>query len=225
MTSHIRSRDLAELLVDLDVVKVASDQPFFYTSGWASPIYLDTQALLSNVNARKQTMSCARDMLKDVIEQQQISAIVGAESSGVAYAAWMAQTFELPLLFLRKKPVGWGMKAQIEGQFNEGDRVLLVDDVTTDGKSKVDACLALRKSGLIMDHAFVLIHFGIYPYTGAMLKDHDLQMNSLMDWPTLFNVFRQRNTLPATKLASIEAFTRDPVKWSVQHGGIGQWTS
>ena len=225
MISDSRSPDLARLLVDLDVVKVASDQPFFYTSGWASPIYLDTQVLLSDVSARKQVMSSAREMLKDVIAQQQISAIVGAESSGVAYAAWMAQTFELPLLFLRKKPVGWGMKAQIEGQFNEGERVLLVDDVTTDGKSKVDACLALRKSGLVMEHAFVLIHFGIYPYTAPMLQDHGLQMNSLMDWPSLFDVFRQKNTLSSQRLASIEAFTRDPVRWSVQHGGIGQWTS
>src|SRR5690554_3763550 len=106
--------DLANLLIDLDVIKVAEDQPFFYTSGWASPIYLDTQALLSNVSARKQIMAHTRNLLAPTIEQQAISAIVGVESSGVAYAAWMAQSFELPLLFLRKKPVGWGMKAQIE---------------------------------------------------------------------------------------------------------------
>jgi len=217
--------DLANLLIDLDVIKVADDQPFFYTSGWASPIYLDTQALLSNVAARKQIMARTRDLLSLTIEQQSISAIVGVESSGVAYAAWMAQTFELPLLFLRKKPVGWGMKAQIEGQFNLADKVLLVDDVTTDGKSKVDACLALRKSGLVMHHAFVLIQFGIYPYTGPMLKEHELELSSLLNWPTLFEALSARDTLPPKKIASIEAFTRDPAKWSVRHGGIGQWTN
>lgn len=219
------STELANLLIDLDVVKVADEQPFFYTSGWASPIYLDTQALLSNVHARKLVMSHTRDLLAPIIEKETISAIVGAESSGVAYAAWMAQAFDLPLLFLRKKPVGWGMKAQIEGQFNAKDKVLLVDDVTTDGKSKIDACLALRKSGLTMRHAFVLIHFGIYPYTQSMLNEHELDMRTLMNWPTILEALRIRNLLPAAKIASIDAFTRDPAKWSMQHGGIGQWTN
>lgn len=224
MTDSSRT-DLANLLIDLDIVKVADEQPFFYTSGWASPIYLDTQALLSNVSARKMVMSRTRDLLTAIISKNAITAIVGVESSGVAYAAWMAQTFELPLLFLRKKPVGWGMKAQIEGQFNPADKVLLVDDVTTDGKSKVDACLALRKSGLTMHHAFVLIQFGIYPYTEPMLNEHELEMSSLMTWPVLFEALRLRDTLSTKKIASIEAFTRDPVKWSVRHGGIGQWTN
>lgn len=223
--NDLNRQELASLLVDLDVIKVSQEQPFFYTSGWASPIYLDTQALLSDVTARKRIMRHARDLLAPIIEQQGIQAIVGAESSGVAYAAWMAQTFELPLLFLRKKPVGWGMHAQIEGLFKPGDSVLLVDDVTTDGKSKVDACLALRKCGLTMNHAFVLIDFGIYPYTAPMLQSHNLLMHTLLSWPALFEALSQSGGLEDNKLDSIAKFTQDPVAWSVAHGGIGQWTS
>jgi len=225
MATEQSTDSLANLLVDLGIIKVAKDQPFFYTSGWASPIYLDTQVLLSNVSARKHVMEMTAAKLGPLLEQAKIQAIVGTESSGVAYAAWMAQEFSLPLLFLRKKPVGWGMTAQIEGLFSPGDRVLLVDDVTTDGKSKIDACLALRKSGLEMHHAFLLIHFGIYPYTKSLLNQHRLELHALIDWPTLFQAYRSKNTLAQNKLASIEAFSRDPVAWSVQHGGIGQWTS
>ncbi|MFW8565449.1 orotate phosphoribosyltransferase [Orrella sp. 11846] len=218
-------KELARILVDLDAIKVAGSQPFFYTSGWASPIYLDAQGLLSDVAARKRIMRQASEIMAPVIEQQGIRAIVGTESSGVAYAAWMAQTFELPLLFLRKKPVGWGMHAQIEGHFQAGDPVILVDDLTTDGKSKIDASLALRKSGLSMHHAFVLIDFGIYPYTAELLRSHALTIHALLDWATLFEALRDKGDLPAERLKTLEDFTRDPVAWSLHHGGIGQWTN
>ena len=75
-----------------------------------------------------------------------------------------------------------------------------------------------------MHDAFVLIDFGIYPYTDAMLKDNELNMNSLMNWPTLLEALRQRDALPSAKMASLESFTQDPAKWSMRHGGIGQWT-
>ena len=163
LLSYAQSARVAQALISLDAVRITTGQPFIYTSGWASPVYVDTRLLMSEVALRKEMMDLAADSLRPLVAHKGINAIVGAESSGIAVAAWLAERLFLPMLYLRKRPMGWGNSARLEGHLPEDARLLYVDDVTTDGRSKVAAAESLRRTGAQIADGLVLVDYAIYP--------------------------------------------------------------
>lgn len=218
LSSATASR-VAGALADLGAVRLAGGQPFIYTSGWASPVYVDTRLLMSDVEARTRVMDIAARHLRQHVVG--LDAIVGAESTGIAFGAWIAERLGLPFLYLRKKPMGWGSAARLEGHLPPDARVLLVDDVTTDGRSKIAAAAALRQSGTRVADVLVVLDYGIYPGSAARLADEGLTLHALTDWPALLAALRDREAAPPEALANLDAFTADPVAWSVANGGVG----
>ena len=94
----------------------------------------------------------------------------------------MADRLMLPMQYVRKKPKGFGRNAQIEGHLEPGQRVLLVEDLTTDGRSKVNFCNALRDAGATVEHIFVIFFYGIYPESEKILSDLDIKLHHLCTW-------------------------------------------
>jgi len=213
---------LAEALVQTSAVCIATERPFFYTSGWASPVYLKTSGIMSVPSLRQHVMDAAANLLKPIIQQQGINTVVGVESSGIALGAYLAERLNLPFLYLRKRALGWGTDGQLEGQPPAHARALLVDDVTTDGRSKVEACLTLRRCGVNVLDAFVLLNFGIYPNQQTQFNQYHLTLHAMLSWQDLLSMISQASTLTASQLHDLQAFTSDPVQWSVAHGGAAQ---
>jgi orotate phosphoribosyltransferase len=98
----------------------------------------------------------------------------------------------------------------------------LVDDVTTDGRSKVEACLTLRRCGVDVLDAFVLLNFGIYPNQQKQFDQYGLSLHSMLSWRDMLAYISHRSTLATPQLQDLEAFTSDPVQWSLAHGGAAQ---
>jgi orotate phosphoribosyltransferase len=213
---------VANTLVDIGVVRVAGPQPFFYTSGWASPVYVDASALMSEVDARDRVLGIAVEALRPLVAARGINTLVGTAGSGIAFAAWLAHDLNLPMLYLRKRPVGWGLGAQLEGRLPPRAKALLVDDVTTDGRSKIDACNALRRCGAEVGDVFVIVNFDIYPQTHPLLLANRLGLHSLVTWAQLFEAYAPRAPIAPAQRDSIAEFNAAPVLWSVRHGGVGQ---
>jgi len=213
---------LANALVQTSAVCIATERPFFYTSGWASPVYLKTSGIMSAPQIRKHVMDAAASLLKPIVQQQGINTVVGVESSGIALGAYLAERLNLPFLYLRKRALGWGTDGQLEGQPPAHAKALLVDDVTTDGRSKVEACLTLRRCGVDVLDAFVLLSFGIYPNQQRQFDQYDLKLHAMLSWQDLLAVIMQASTLTHSQLQDLQAFTSDPVQWSVSHGGAAQ---
>ena len=92
-----------------------------------------------------------------------IEAVAGGETAGIPFAAWIADRMAAPMAYVRKKPKGFGRNALIEGDVPEGKRTLLVEDLTTDGQSKIRFANALRDAGAIVNHAFVVFFYGVFP--------------------------------------------------------------
>mgnify|MGYP002260554454 CR=1 FL=1 len=97
--------------------------------------------------------------------------VAGGETAGIPYAAWIAERLGLPMQYIRKKPKGFGRNAQIEGDIREGARTLLVEDLTTDGRSKINFCKALRDAGAVVGHVFVNFYYDIFPESKKILAD------------------------------------------------------
>src|SRR5690606_33593632 len=121
------------------------------------------------------------------------------------------------------KPKGFGRDAQIEGDFHEGSRIVLVEDLSTDGRSKIRFCEALRTAGLKVEHTFVIFHYDIFPETKQTLKDFGLTMHSLATWWDVLRVARDKNYFDANTLREVEAFLNNPMEWSASHGGASSF--
>jgi orotate phosphoribosyltransferase len=221
MSSPSPSALVADALVRLGAVRIASGQPFVYTSGWASPVYIDTRLLMSDVAARRMVLDVATDALAAHVRSHGISAVVGAESSGIAFGAWLAERLDLPMLYLRKRPLGWGNAARLEGRLPQAAKLLFVDDVTTDARSKVAATAALRATGADMHDCLVIVDYAIYPAARPLLAEHGLTLHALAHWAELHDALIAAGSLSDDQKAILAAFSADPVRWSVEHGGVG----
>lgn len=221
IVSESASARFAEILANLGAVHVAADQPFFYTSGWASPVYIDARVLMSDVAARNETMNLAAQAMREVAAKQDFNVVVGVENSGIAFAAWLAERLGLPMSYLRKRPIGWGSRAQVEGRLPETPRALLVDDITTDGVSKIAAATALRQTGARVEDILVLMEFALYPETAQRIAAQGLALHALTDWRALHAALEAGGGLSAAQADMLRAFDADPVRWSIEHGGVG----
>ena len=105
------------------------------------------------------------------IGRDKFDAVAGGETAGIPFAAWVADRLHLPMQYVRKKPKGFGRGAQIEGQLIPGQRVLLVEDLTTDGRSKVNFVKAIRDADGKCAHCFVIFFYDIYPEGKKILAD------------------------------------------------------
>src|SRR5213082_2609974 len=136
----------AKMLLEVEAVRFMDDKPFIFTSGWASPVYTDCRRLISFPRVRNALMDFGASTVARNVGFDAFDAVAGGETAGIAFAAWMDDRLGLPMQYVRKQPKGFGRNAQIEGEVKDGQRVLLVEDMTTDGGSKVNFINALRKA-------------------------------------------------------------------------------
>jgi orotate phosphoribosyltransferase len=210
----------ARMLLEVEAVRFMTDKPFIFTSGWASPVYTDCRRLISFPRVRATLIDFAAATLMRDVGFEQFDAIAGGETAGIPFAAWMADRFGLPMLYVRKKPKGFGRNAQIEGNVVEGQRVLLVEDMTTDGRSKVNFCNALRQAGTKVEHCLVFFFYDIFPESRRILGDLGVTLHSLATWWDVLAAARASGRFDAEKLAEVERFMHDPAGWSKAHGGV-----
>jgi orotate phosphoribosyltransferase len=210
----------AKMLLEVEAVRFMADKPFIFTSGWASPVYTDCRRLISFPRVRRTLIDFGAAAILREGGFEQFDAVAGGETAGIPFAAWMADRLGLPMLYVRKKPKGFGRGAQIEGHMVEGQRVLLVEDMTSDGRSKVNFCKALREAGAKVEHVFVFFFYDIFPEGRTILRDLGVTLHSLATWWDVLAVAKASGKFDAAKLAEVEKFMHDPGAWSKAHGGV-----
>jgi orotate phosphoribosyltransferase len=214
--------ETARMYLDTGAVRFMEDKPFIFTSGWASPVYNDSRWLISFPKVRSTLMGFAVDTIKRDIGADKIDAVAGGETAGIPFAAWVADRLDLPMQYVRKKPKGFGRGAQIEGQLIPGQRVLLVEDLATDGKSKVNFIKALRDADGKCDHCFVIFFYDIYPQAKKIFGDLGVTLHWLTTWKDLLAVAKASDKFEPKMLAEVEKFIHDPAGWSKAHGGVAE---
>ncbi len=209
----------ARLLLKIGAVGVRPEEPFIFTSGWASPVYIDCRRLISFVDERRRIMAAAAKLLEERIGAAAIDAVAGGETAGIPYAAWLAEALAKPMLYVRKKAKGFGRNAQIEGEFVSGQRVLLVEDLASDGASKLAFAEALRGAELVIEDAFVIFYYGIFEGALESLADQGLRLHYLATWWDILREAEAAGAWDPETLDAVRAFLNDPLGWSAAHGG------
>jgi orotate phosphoribosyltransferase len=226
MSTFLDSKTIAELTarmyLDTGAVRFMTDKPFIFTSGWASPVYNDSRWLISFPDVRATLMQLMVAGIDREIGRDQIDAIAGGETAGIPFAAWVADRLHLPMQYVRKKPKGFGRGAQIEGQLLPGQRVLLVEDLATDGRSKVNFVKAIRDAEGKCDHCFVLFFYDIYKDSRRILGDLGVKLHALTTWWDVLRVAKASGKFDPKMLTEVEAFMNDPAGWSKAHGGAAE---
>ena len=225
MTGYDRqtiSDTTAKMLLEVKAVHFNAEKPFIFTSGWASPVYIDCRKLISYPRVRRGLMEMAEATILRDVGYEQIDAVAGGETAGIPFAAWLSDRLMVPMQYVRKKPKGFGRGSQIEGQLLPGQRVLLVEDLATDGRSKVNFVKAIRDADGRCEHCFVLFFYDIYKDSRRILGDLGVTLHALTTWWDVLAVAKASGKFDPKMLAEVEAFMHDPAGWSKAHGGVAE---
>ncbi len=217
-TAQSTGRTTAGMLMDIEAILFRHEDPFIFTSGRASPVYVDCRKVISFPRERSRLMDMAVELIGRAIGAGQIDVVAGGETAGIPFAAWIAERLNKPMIYVRKQPKGFGRNAQIEGTFAEGARILLVEDLATDGGSKLTFVDAIRAAGGRIAHTFVIFHYGIFPRGIAALAERGVTLHALATWWDALAVAETRGYLSGTALAEVRSFLNDPDGWSAKHG-------
>jgi orotate phosphoribosyltransferase len=209
----------ARMLLEIKAVHFNAEKPFIFTSGWASPVYIDCRKLISYPRIRRTLVDFSCSTILREVGFESLDTIAGGETAGIPFAAWIADALMLPMQYVRKQAKGFGRNAQIEGNLESGARALLVEDLTTDGRSKINFCSALRNAGATVNHVFVIFFYSIFEESAKILADLGVTHHYLATWWDVLEVARKEKYFDANTLAQVEAFLHRPAEWSVAHGG------
>lgn len=211
------ARLTARMLLEIGAVHFNAETPFTLASGLPSPTYIDCRKLISYPRIRSTLMDFLTVTVMRDAGFEAFDNIAGGETAGIPFAALVAERMALPMTYVRKKPKGYGRNARIEGAMTESQRVLLVEDLTTDGGSKLSFVDAIRETGATCGHTAVIFYYGIFPETEKTLGDHGIVLHHLCTWWDVLAEARAQAIFDAATLNAVEEFLRDPRKWQAAH--------
>jgi orotate phosphoribosyltransferase len=214
--------ETAKILIEIKAVNFRPSQPYTLTAGWASPVYIDCRKLIAHLAARRRVIELATGVIERGLDTAAIDFVAGGETAGIPYAAWLSEALDKPMLYVRKQPKGFGRGAQIEGDMNEGARVLLVEDLATDGGSKINFINALRAAGGQVSDVFVVFFYGSFPGAEEAMTQAGTRLHYLADWQDVLTAAERGGYFSPADIAGVRAFLKDPVGWSAAHGGRGK---
>jgi orotate phosphoribosyltransferase len=217
--TSVRGIEVARLLLDIKAVNFRPEEPYMLTAGWASPVYIDCRWVVSFLDARRRIIKLAGEMLSENIDMSSVDMLAGGETAGIPYSSWLSEELSKPMLYVRKKPKGFGRNAQIEGSMSEGAKVILVEDLATDGGSKINFVEALRGAGADVKDIFVVFFYGAFPGAEETFRDMGVRLHALATWNDVLAAATEGNNFPEKTLSAVRDFLDDPIGWSAAHGG------
>jgi orotate phosphoribosyltransferase len=215
---------IAEMLLRTEAIQVYKDQPFVFVSGRISPVYIDCRKVLSYPEEREYIVTQLAKKAEAEIGVTEIDVVAGGETAGIPYAAFVAHLIKKPMIYIRKQPKGYGGTKQIEGILEPGKRVLLVEDLITDGLSKLRFNIGIRAAGAKMSHCLC-----IFDYASERLNQHEgrdnLAKNSiglhvLANWDDVLETGLAKNYFSADANKQIIEFLEEPENWGRKMGFV-----
>ncbi|RYH02797.1 orotate phosphoribosyltransferase [Salipiger sp. IMCC34102] len=207
------ARLTARMLLEIGAVDFNATQPFTHASGKQAPTYVDCRRIVSFPRVRSALMDFLSVTILREAGFEAFDNIAGGETAGIPFGAMVADRLSLPMTYVRKKPKGYGRNARIEGVMTPGQRVLLVEDLTTDGGSKLSFVDAIRETGATCAATAVIFYYGIYPNVEETLAAHGVKLLSLCTWWDVLAEARAGDHFDAATLDAVEAYLRDPIGW------------
>lgn len=203
------SKKVADYLLKAGAFKVSLEPLFTWTSGIKSPVYCDLRALISDVAAREEIVTAFVEMIPKDVE-----VIAGTATAGIPWAAWIAEKMKKSMIYIRGEAKEHGTKKRIEGMLAAGQKVALIEDHISTGKSSISAIKALREEcAAVVDHVFA-----INTYEMAVARKVYEEAGVKVSTVTNYTVILGQSGLPTDKVEMLMDFRNDPAGWAGKHG-------
>jgi len=202
---------VAEKLLQISAIKLSPQQPFTWASGWKSPIYCDNRKVLSFPYERDFIKS---EMCSVIFEQfPDAEVLAGVATAGIAWGAMSADQLKLPYIYVRPKPKEHGLGNQIEGAYEKGQKVLVIEDLISTGKSSLQVCEVLRSEGLEVIGMVSIFNYG-FAVADKAFADAGLSFKSLTNYPTLIELAVEKGMVSADQQQVLLNWSKDPSNWT-----------
>jgi orotate phosphoribosyltransferase len=203
---------IAEMLLKIQAIKLNTEKPFTWSSGWKSPIYCDNRLSLSYPDIRL----AIKKGLVDAIHENFFTAesIAGVATAGIAQGALVAEALDLPFLYVRPKPKDHGMENLIEGKITKGQKVVVVEDLVSTGGSSLKSVQALREAGFQVLGMVSIFNYG-FDLATRNFYEADVSLISLSDYSHLLTFAAQKKYVSEKDLISLKSWRVDPANWKI----------
>ena len=208
------SKITAKILINIGAINFSPQSPFKLSSGFLSPSYIDCRKIIAYPSAFKEITDMMIDIIKSEMVAQSPDYIIGGETAGIPFAAAIAEKMGLPLSYVRKKPKDYGKSKLIEGEILKDKNSLLVEDLMTDGKSKINFIDNIRSHEIRCNLGIVVFKYNIFEDADIILKKNNIEVHYLTDWEEVYNEICQMDKFGSDVLTEIRKFLDDPIDWS-----------
>lgn len=202
---------VAEKLLQVQAIKLHPEQPFTWASGWKSPIYCDNRKVLGFPFIRDFIKSEMCNVVFDQFPNADI--LAGVATAGIPWGAMVADQLKLPFIYVRPKPKEHGLGNQIEGFFEKGKKVLLIEDLISTGKSSLEVAEVLREAEVEVVGMVSIFTYGFDVATTAF-KNAAIEYRSLTNYPTLIDLAVERGIVTSEEQNTLLNWRRDPANWN-----------
>jgi len=202
----------AELLLQINAIKLNPKNPFTWASGWKSPIYCDNRITLSFPEIRK---FLKNEFAANIVDKfGKPDYIAGVATGAIGIGLLVAEALELPFIYVRPEAKKHGRQNQIEGQFEAGKSVVVVEDLISTGKSSLQAVDALRAADANILGMAAIFTYG-FDVAAENFKNADIQLVTLSNYPTLLKAAVEKNYISQEEVATLSDWSKDPSVWGV----------
>lgn len=201
---------VAEKLLEIHAVKLSPEHPFTWASGWKSPIYCDNRKALSFPDVRDFIKSELCKMIRQFFPDAGI--LAGVATAGIAWGALAADQLHLPYIYVRPKPKEHGLGNQVEGSFEPGNKVVVIEDLVSTAKSSLQVVDVLRKQGLMICGMVSIFDYGFEVAADAM-KTAGIVHKSISDYTSLVQTAIKKGFISATDENTLLNWRKDPANW------------
>jgi orotate phosphoribosyltransferase len=218
------AQTIAEMLLRTAAIQVYKEKPFVFVSGRISPVYIDCRKILSFPGEREYIVAELAKKAETAIGLANIDIVAGGETAGIPYAAFVSHLIKKPMIYIRKQPKGYGGSKQIEGILEAGKRVLLVEDLITDGLSKLRFNIGIRAAGAKMTNCLC-----VFDYASDRLDQHegrdnlaknDINLHVLANWDDVLDTGLSKSYFSENASKQIIDFLKDPENWGRKMGFV-----
>lgn len=201
----------AEKLLQVNAVKLSPEKPFTWASGWKSPIYCDNRKVLSHPFIREYIKS---ELCNVVFEKYNgAELIAGVATAGIAWGAMVADQLKLPFIYVRPKPKEHGLGNQIEGEYHPGQKVVVIEDLVSTGKSSLQVVDVLRSQGLEIQGMVSIFNYQ-FDAGNKAFEEAGVELISLTDYSNLLLTAEKKGVIQPAQQEVLLNWRKDPANWT-----------
>ena len=204
------AKKTAELLLQINAIKLEPENPFTWASGWKSPIYCDNRVMLSYPEIRD---FVRKEMAKQVVELYgNPDVIAGVATGAIGIGILVADALGLPFVYVRPEPKSHGRQNQVEGHLKAGQTVVVIEDLISTGKSSLNAVRALRSQAVDVKGMIAVFTYG-FSLADANFAKEKINLHTLSDYAHLIEQASETNYIKESQMQTLLQWKSDPQQW------------